>query len=295
MSSAALKIMAFATCLLSHGCMSIDGFLYNGAPVDAYEWDADPPDPDLEGAFTPLHPSTIGPRWRIEGLLEVEGRDLHYVYAHRPDALATIFYSHGNYRNLGHYWERVELMWSLGYNVLIYDYPGYGLSTGEPDEASVYANAAAALAELTTLPGYDPDALIFFGFSLGAAPTFELAARGVRGEGPRPRAVISEAAFCSVEALVQDGTFLGLSAAFLSEHRFDNCAKIAALEGTPTMILHGEDETFIVPRHAEMLAERASGPLTLHMIPGATHSDLPAVAGVDYREWIAAFIAASLE
>lgn len=280
--------------LVVGGCMTIDGFIYNGAPVDGYAWDEDPPDPDLEGAFSELHPSKIGPAWRTEGMLAVEGRDVHYVYAHRPDASATIFYSHGNYRNIGHYWERVELMWTLGFNVMIYDYPGYGLSTGEPDEASVYANAAAVLEELAQMPGYDPERLIFFGFSLGGGPTYEMALRGVRGEGPRPKAVISEAAFCSVEALVQDGTFLGISGSFLSKHRYDNCGKIGLLEDTPTMILHGDAETFIVPRHAEMLAERASGPLTLHWVEGGTHSDLPKVAGTAYGEWIATFVAGSL-
>ena len=274
--------------------MTIDGFLYNGAPVDGYEWDADPPDPDLEGAVTELHPSKIGPAGRIEGILAVEGREVHYVYAHRPDAIATVFYSHGNYRHIGHYWERVELLWGLGLNVLTYDYPGYGLSTGEPDEASVYANAAAALAELPGLPGYDPARLIFFGYSLGAAPTLELAVRAAAGEGPKARAVITEAAFCSVEALVQDGTSLGISASFLSAHRYDNCAKIGALGATPTLILHGEAETFIVPRHAEMLAAQASGPVEVVMVAEGRHSDLPRVMGVEYGETIARFVRASL-
>jgi len=270
-------------------CLTVDPLFFNGRAVDGYDWDADPPDPELEGEIEPAHPSRVPPQARVEGILEVDGRDVHYVYAHRADAAATVFFSHGTTWHLGRYWERVEWLWERGLNVMIYDYPSYGLSTGDPDETTLYANAAAVLEILPTLPDYTEQRLVFYGYSLGGAPTLAMAARGVRGEGPRPDAVITEAAFCSVEALVQDGAFLDLPASFFSENRFDNCATIALLEDVPVMIIHGDADTFVVPRHADMLVESASGEVSLRIVEGAGHSFAPREGGETYWGWMLNF------
>ena len=65
-------------------------------------------------------------------MIDLGDREVHYVYAHRPDAAATVLFSHGTTWHLGRYWERAEALWERGLNVMIYDYPGYGRSTGEP-------------------------------------------------------------------------------------------------------------------------------------------------------------------
>lgn len=274
--------VASALGLVVAGCLTVDPFFFNGVEVDGYEWDADPPDPDLEGENTTLHPSKVPTDAMIEDLLEVDDRLVHYVYAHRPGAAATIFFSHGNARHLGRYWERVEWLWERGFNVMVYDYPGYGLSTGDPDEASVYENAAAVLAVLPTLVDFTPERVVFYGYSLGGAPTYELALRGVRGDSLRPHAVVSESAFCNVDALVEDGTFIGLSGSFLAHNKFDNCGKIAQLDDVPLLVVHGGSDSFIVPRHAHLLVEASGGRADLHIFPGAEHSTVPSVGGDEY-------------
>jgi hypothetical protein len=274
---------------MTAACLTVDPLFFNGRAVESYDWDADPPDPQLEGELGPVHPSRVPPEARIEGMLDVEDRQVHYVYAHRADAVATIFFSHGTTWHLGRYWERVELLWERGLNVMVYDYPGYGRSTGEPDEAGINANAAAVLELLPTLPDYTPDRVVFYGYSLGGAPTFAMAARGARGEGLRPDGVISEAAFCSVEALAQDGTFLDLPGTFFSKNRFDNCARIAEISEIPVLLIHGEADTFIVPEQAKMLYEAATGEVTLRLVEGGEHSTVPIAGGDAYWGWILDF------
>ncbi len=276
-------------------CLSADSFFFNYKAVDGYDWDADPPDPDLEGDMGPAHPSMIGPDNRVEGFIELADREVHYVYAHRDDALATIFYSHGNYANLGWYWQRVELMWSWGYNVMIYDYPAYGLSTGEPSEQTMYENAEAALELLPTLPGVDPDRVFFIGFSLGGAPASEMAVRAQRGETTlKPRGLLTESAFCSAETIVQDGTWLNLPGEFLVDGAFDNCERMAILDpGLKRVIMHGAYDGFVVPVHAEKLKRAAGDAATLVIFEGegAEHGELPlhdpARYEAVYREFLA--------
>ncbi|MCB9748888.1 MAG: alpha/beta hydrolase [Myxococcales bacterium] len=285
-----LALLALAT--LS-ACLSADPFFFNGREVDGYDWDADPPDPDLEGDLEDeAHPSRIGPESRVEGVIELAGREVHYVYAHRDDAAATIFYSHGNHLNLGFYWQRVELMWSWGYNVLIYDYPSYGLSTGDASEQTMYENAEAALELLPTLPGVDPERVFFIGFSLGGAPATEMAIRAQRGEvSIRPRGLLTESAFCSAEALVQDGTWLNFSGEFLVDGAFDNCGRVAALDPSlRTYILHGTADSFVVPRHAEFLKRAAGDGARLEWFEGAEHSKVPLVDPPRYEALLREFL-----
>ena len=278
--------LALATLVTAAGCMSMDSFLFNPESVDEYHWDE--VDPQLDGELTDAHPSLVGPADRFEGFTEADGQKVHYVFARRPGATDTIFYSHGNRKHLGRYWDRVELMWQLGYHVMIYDYPGYGRSEGEPSEAGIYANAAAVLELLPTMPEVDTARVWFFGYSLGGAPAYELAARAEPGQALAPLGLITEAAFCSVATLVQDGAFLDIPPSYVASFEFDNCAKAATLT-LPVLLIHGAADTFLVPRHAQLLADQIANH-ELIIVPGGAHSDIPVVAGDAYEGWIRDFI-----
>jgi len=272
------------------GCQSLDRYFYSPAqPDNGYDFDGI--DPDLDGDLTDPHPSIIIAADREEGMLSLaDGTQIHYVLARRAGATEAILYSHGNAKHLGHYWDRVERLWSLGYHVLIYDYPGYGLSTGEPSEPGVYAAGVAALERLRAAGGeIDPAHVWLYGYSLGGAPTYELAARAARNELAAVRGVVTESTFCSVEALVQDGAFVDLPASFVATVRYDSCAKIATLPG-PVLLLHGTVDDFVVPRHAEMLHDAAPAISRIEWIEGADHGDVPLVAGARYDTLVQGFI-----
>ena len=292
--------------LLAGACQTLDPFTFSNEPVEDYGWDDDPCDPQLQGEITEAehrlaggpapscHPSQVSADLRHEGFVSLEdGRKIHYVYAHRPDALTTIFYSHGTSRHLGRYWDRVELMWSWGYNVMIYDYPGSGRSEGEPDQAGLYESAQAVLERiLPDMPGVDLDRVVFMGYSLGGAPTYELASLAHTGDlAVVPQGVVTEAAFCSNEALIQDGSRLDLPLEFLSDNPFDNCAAIARLDpDLPVLIMHGEADDFIVPLQAHMLRDAAVGnDVTLFLVPGADHSEAPVAGGELYDQTLREF------
>jgi fermentation-respiration switch protein FrsA (DUF1100 family) len=299
-------IPAAVALALPVACATLDTFLFDSLPADEFRWDDDPCDPQLTGDLSEnyyehfggpeptCHPSKIPPQDRTEGFVTAaDGNEIHYVYAERPGADTTIFYSHGRKHHIGVYWERVELMWELGYNVMIYDYPGFGRSSGEPDEASLYASAEAVMELLPGMPGVDVDRVFFYGFSLGGGPTYEMGARGVRDELPiRPRGLISESTFCSVEALVQDGSYTNLSAEFLSENRFDNCSKIDEIAAAiPVMIVHGEVDDFVTPVHAQLLLAATDEDVELHWAEGSAHSDIPVLVPDEYAQWLTEFLA----
>ncbi|TPV96946.1 MAG: alpha/beta hydrolase [Myxococcales bacterium FL481] len=291
-------------CIVATGCSTLDPFFFTNEHSDGYAWDADPCDPQLQGELAEVaharlggpppdcHPSTVPAARRHEGLLTISGRDVHYVFAERIDPIATIFYSHGRSQHLGRYWDRVELLWNLGYSVMIYDYPGYGRSEGEPDEQGIYASAVAVFERLRTMPGVDLDAVYLYGYSLGGAPTYELARRASHGElSPVPRGVISESAFCSTETLVQDGAYLNLPVEFVATNRFDSCSAISKLDPQlPVLILHGTKDTFLLPVHARKLRDASQGRAQLTWIDGADHIEIPTIGDTTYLDAVAGFI-----
>ena len=63
----------------------------------------------------------------------------------------------------------------LQVNVLVFDYRGYGRSTGRPTEPGVYRDARAALAYLSSRADVATDRIVYLGRSLGAAIAVELA------------------------------------------------------------------------------------------------------------------------
>jgi pimeloyl-ACP methyl ester carboxylesterase len=238
-------------------CLTLDGFIFTNEKVDAYGWDDDPCDPQLQGELSEneellndgppasCHPSLIDLAHRSEGMLELADREVHWMYARADGATTTIFYSHGRSKHLGRYWDRVELLWSLGFNVLTYDYPQYGRSTGSVlDEHTMDENAEAMLEMLDTLEGVDPERVFYYGYSLGSAPTTSMALRAFeRDDLPRPLGIVLESPFCSVEALVQDGSFLDFPGGFFADNELDNCARIGKIdESVELMILHGAQD-----------------------------------------------------
>lgn len=85
-------------------------------------------------------------------------------------ARATIIHFHGNAQNLSAHKEAVQWLPAHGYNVFLFDYRGYGLSEGRPNQAGLFADSNAALNYVRSRPDVDKNRLLVFGQSLGAAP-----------------------------------------------------------------------------------------------------------------------------
>jgi pimeloyl-ACP methyl ester carboxylesterase len=65
----------------------------------------------------------------------------------------------------------------LGFNVLIAEYPGYGMSSGQASESGCYEAANAAYHYLKAILHVHPAQIIVDGWSLGAAVAIDLASR----------------------------------------------------------------------------------------------------------------------
>lgn len=269
----ALVALVLVVCapLLAGGC-TLDSFMFPGTPQDGpYDFSGTtiPSDRyDPEGTFVTAEDGT-----RVH---------LHFVRSSGDvpaRAGVTIFYCHGNTDHILHYWDRVEIFYHLGYQVLIYDYRGYGRTEGTPTEAGLYLDSEAALAHTLTLPEVDPARLVFYGYSLGCAPCTEIAKRHT----DQPTALVLEAPFRSVEDLIEDGALASLDVGMLSDLEFDNYAKIDRV-GAPLLVMHGSDDTFLKPEYGRALYEKALPPKAFWLAPGGQHGTVPGDEGSARRQ-----------
>lgn len=260
-----------ALLLASLGACKLDGFLFNARKLSSYD----------------LSRAVIADSLQRIVTFTSGSETLYGVLARQPGNAPrlTMLYSHGNKHHLQEYWDRVELLWKAGYDVLVYDYRGYGLSSGKSTgEETLFADGRAALQYVLALPGMSPASLVLYGYSLGAAPTIELASSAVT-----PRAIITESAFSSGETQVRSGSVLEIPGAYLLKGAFDNVGKAPRIK-VPWLILHGDADTFIDASCARTLFEKAGGPKRLFIVPGAGHTDLPWIYGTGaYSTLILAF------
>jgi pimeloyl-ACP methyl ester carboxylesterase len=92
------------------------------------------------------------------------------------DAKATVLLFPGRAANISQELEAIRYVWSLGANVLAFDYPGFGTSDGIATEQGCH-DAARAAWDALLARGIDPGSIILYGRSLGAAIAAPLAAQ----------------------------------------------------------------------------------------------------------------------
>lgn len=93
-----------------------------------------------------------------------------------PEAKYTVLLHHGQRGNLEHYKETAHCLYDAGASVFLYDYSGYGKSTGRPSNAQVLADAQAAGAYINRVLQVPDEKLVHAGVSIGTGPCLETAA-----------------------------------------------------------------------------------------------------------------------
>jgi fermentation-respiration switch protein FrsA (DUF1100 family) len=219
-------------------------------------------------------PEDFGLRADALSLESAGGVRLEGWWIHGDGRTALLFF-HGNGGNISHRLERAKLLVeSLGLDIFLVDYRGYGASGGKPDENGLYADADA-IYRAAGERGFRPDRIVLFGESLGCAVAIEAALR-------HPcRAVILETPFLSIAAIAK--AIYPFLPRFVIRTRFDNEAKIPRVT-TPKLIVAAGRDDVVPPGHARRLFELASEPREFYEIPGATHNDTYLAGGQTYLE-----------
>ena len=251
----------------------------------------------FEAAVT-FHPERYpaGPSWTLPANAEdvwmktADGVRLHgwFIKADARPASATVIYFHGNGGNLSYVGWIGQRLAAHGFDVLLFDYRGYGRSEAEvSDEHALYLDADAAYDYVVTERGAPPDRVALYGQSLGTAAAIDLASRRTCG------ALVLESAFSSASDLAAVILpWLPRWAHRLARNRFESARKLAGIH-RPVFITHGEPDDVIPTAQGRKLFATANEPKRLLIVPGAGHN-VAGVGGQDYIAAVAAFITGAM-
>lgn len=216
-------------------------------------------------------PASAGLTYRDVELTTDDGVALHAWWVKRRAAAAGhVLLCHGNAGNIGDRVMHAALLAAAGFDVLLFDYRGYGRSSGRPDEQGTYRDARAALRWLHERPEVDRDRVLYLGESLGGAVALELAL-----EHP-PAGVVLLSAFASVREMAR--RHYGLIPNALVPDAYPSLRLIGGLRA-PLLVLHGEDDMIVPVQQGRALFDAAPQPKRLRVVVGAGHNDIVSRAG----------------
>jgi len=182
----------------------------------------------------------------------------------------TLLFSHGNAEDLGliiRYFRQVSLQ--LHVNIFAYEYTGYGLSTGQPEEDAVYADIEAAFKYLRDDMNIPWQQIVPYGRSVGTAPSLHLAAlTAVRG-------VILQSPMVSIYRIPFRLRFT------LPGDAFANIDKVSTV-CCPVFIVHGTRDEIVPVWHGQTLYEACKRQGIAHdayVVEGGDHNNLEVQAG----------------
>jgi uncharacterized protein len=204
-------------------------------------------------------------------LTSADGSSIHSWWTAPADwtpKQGAILYAHGNGGNLS-YAGGLILEWrrELKTAVLIFDYPGYGKSSGSPSEEGCYAAGHAAYDWLLEKKGVRQQEVVLLGGSMGGAVATELAVH-------RPgRALVLLSTFTSFPDMAQQ-QFPFFPGRWFVHNQMNNLSKIAYVH-CPVFVAHGTADELIPFSQGERLYATAHEPKLFHPRPEHPHNDYP--------------------
>lgn len=207
-------------------------------------------------------PSTLGMRFEDIFFETADRRKLNGWFLPAFGSTETILFCHGNAGNISHRIDKLRFFSELGLNIFIFDYRGYGKSTGHPSEQGLYHDVNAAYQYLLGR-GIASDHIIGYGESLGGAVIIDLALR-------QPvKAIISESTFTNIRDMV--AAHYPIIPPQILVSRYDSKQKIASIK-IPKLIIHSRNDEIVPFRLGQRLFESAASPKEFLEIAGDHNS-----------------------
>lgn len=220
-----------------------------------------------------------------EGDIPVTNPDkLHFWYLPpqikknvRNKPLGIVVQVHGNAQNLSSHVQSLLWLTELGYGLFVFDYRGYGESTGSLSIDWAYQDVALAL-DYVTKRFSEP--IIFYGQSLGATLLLKAVSRHPRRW--RPALVVAEAPFYSFPQIAKEK----LSQAWLTwpfqllpyllvSNRYGlNDNELASVTPTPVLLFHSIRDPIVPAHNTIRIFAQLSDPKEMHIFeePGHIHA-----------------------
>ena len=225
----------------------------------------------------PITPTAAGLAYKDVNLTAADGTQLHGWWLPAKPGVplkGTVLHLHGNGGNLAYHLGAVAWLPEQGYQVLMLDYRGYGLSQGKPGLPAVYQDIDAAFDWLEQQPTVQRQPLVVLGQSLGGA-------MGVHylSQHPQQRARLKAVVLDGVPASYREVGQFALSTSWLTwplqvplswlvPDADSAVYAMLDMKDVPVLIFHSMDDPIVPLSNGIRLYQAAPPPKVLQLTRG---------------------------
>lgn len=238
----------------------------------------------------PSNPAEWGLKYEVIKFNSSDGTPLHgwFIPAKNKTpkaAKATVVFSHGNAGSVSYHLGFCAWLAETGYNVMLYDYRGFGKSGGKLDRRGMINDVKAAFSYIRKRPDIDTTRLISYGHSLGGAKSIT-----ALGENPVKGlcAIVIDGTFASYQAMAE--AFGGQLGASLVSDELAPKDFISKLPPIPLLVVHGTKDEVVPFAQGKQLFRAAGEPKTLFEVPSGRHGTALSADNGAYRKKMAAWL-----
>lgn len=160
----------------------------------------------------------------------------------------TIFYFHGNGGDFSYYYDDINLLQSLGYNVMAFDYPWFWKSSGFPDRKTMKQYQEIFFEFIKKEKKIDEKNIILFSYSIGTWIALDFA------QNHKVEKIILLAPFSSLFDMSQKKYEHILQKYLFLPERFNNKEIVKTLN-IPLLIIHGNKDNVIPIEQGKLVSK----------------------------------------
>ncbi len=223
-------------------------------------------------------PATAGIAYEDVWLESADGVALHawLLPVEESEVRGQVLFLHGNAENISTHLASVYWLPEHGYEVLLLDYRGFGLSEGRADVSGIHRDSEAALRWLLGRGADYGLPTILLGQSLGGAVALTVAAESELGADLA--GVVADSAFSSYRGIAREkfGELwltwpLQWPLSLTISNRYSPLTRVHRIAPVPLLLIAGEDDWIVPPHHSQRLHDAANDPSELWLLPQTGH------------------------
>lgn len=206
-------------------------------------------------------PADLGLSYEWVALETADGTRLSAWWVPAGSPRGVLLFCHGNAGNISDRLDSIRIFNRLGLSLFIFDYRGYGRSSGRPSEQGTYRDVEAAWNYLIQVRQKDPHEIVVFGRSLGGSIAAWVS------QVYKPQVLILESAFTSLREVAPDHV-PGFLVKILVPDQYRTLQSLSMVH-CPVLILHSREDEIIPFHNGEALYTAANEPKEFVEIHGS--------------------------
>lgn len=226
-------------------------------------------------------PGVAGLRFEDIRVRTSDGETIHGWFVPAAEKAPTVLFCHGNGGNISHRLDVILMLHDMGWNACLFDYRGYGESTGTPSEQGTYLDAEAVWGHLTGERGLPPTQVAVWGESLGGAVAAWVA------ETKRPAGLVLESTFTTLPDMAAR-LYPFMPVRWLCRFRYPTIDRLSRIT-CPVLIAHSPDDEMVPFVLGQRLYAAAHEPREFFTMKGG-HNTGRDESGRPFEQTVKAFL-----